>query len=280
MHELRHRYAVVDLVKVVNLPKSSFYYWDSVRERPDKHIGMKERISALFRRHKGRYGYRRIAATLRNEGDTIHQNTVQRLMVQLGLKSAQRVKRYRSFRGEVGRTAPNELNRKFRASKPNEKWVTDITEFKVGDQKLYFSPIKDLFNGEIITFAMGLRPEMELVNGMLKKAIKKLKPNDRPLVHSDQGWHYQMPAYRKLLDDRVLVQSMSRKGNCLDNASMESFFAVLKSECFHTMKFRSIDELKKELIAYVRYYNRDRISLGLDGLSPVQYRLRHAKNEL
>lgn len=198
-------------------------------------------------------------------------------MGQLGLKSIQRVKRYKSFRGEVGRTAPNELNRQFAASRPNEKWVTDITEFKVGDEKLYFSPIKDLFNGEIITYTMGLKPIAELVNGMVKKAIKKLKPNDRPLLHSDQGWQYQMPGYCKLLEDRELVQSMSRKGNCYDNASMESFFAVLKSECFHTMKFRSIDELKEELVAYVKYYNRDRISLALDGLSPVQFRLRHAR---
>jgi transposase InsO family protein len=265
------------MVKVVSLAKSTFYYWDKNRDAPDKHLRVKNRIAQLYSRHKGRYGYRRIAAALQAEGEKIHQNTVQRLMGQLGLKSTQRVKRYKSYRGEIGRTAPNELDRKFSAPNPNEKWVTDITEFKVGDQKLYFSPIKDLFNGEIITYTMSSNQGIELVNSMVKQGLKKLRPKDRPLLHSDQGWQYQMPGYRKLLEDRELVQSMSRKGNCYDNASMESFFAVLKTECFHTTKFRNIDELKEELVAYVRYYNRDRLSLGLDGLSPVQYRLRHAR---
>lgn len=265
------------MIKVVDLAKSSFYYWDKTRDKPDKHVNVKKRIKQIYKRHKGRYGYRRIATELRARGEQIHQNTVQRLMGQLGLKSTQRVKRYKSYRGEIGCTAPNELNRKFRASRPNEKWTTDITEFKVGDKKLFFSPIKDLFNGEIVTFTMGSSPGTDLVNTMVKQGLRKLKSNDRPLLHSDQGWQYQMPGYRKLLEDRGVVQSMSRKGNCYDNASMESFFAVLKSECFHTMKFRSIDELKEELVAYVRYYNRDRISLGLDGLSPVQYRLRHIR---
>lgn len=277
MHELRQKYPVVKLLTVVDLPKSSFYHWDEARQRPDKYAKLKERIKAIYDKHKGRYGYRRIACALQQQGEAIHQNTVQRLMGKLGLKSLQRVKKYKSYRGEVGRTAPNVLQRQFDASQPNERWVTDITEFKVGDQKLYFSPIKDLFNGEIVAYTMGSRPVSELVTDMLKKGLRKLKPNDRPLLHSDQGWQYQMPGYRKMLDNRELVQSMSRKGNCHDNASMESFFAVLKSECFRLGKFRSIDELKKELVQFIRYYNYDRIKLGLGGLSPVQYRLQHAK---
>jgi putative transposase len=276
VHELRRQYPVAVLVKVVDLAKSSFYEWDKARQREDKHGDVKDRIKAIYNHHKGRYGYRRIAYALQQEGAKIHQNTVQRLMTQLGLKSLQRPKKYKSFRGEVGRTAPNELQRQFNASKPNEKWVTDITEFKVGDQKLYFSPIKDLYNGEIVTYTMSTRPMLELVTDMMKKGIRKLKRADKPMLHSDQGWHYQMPGFRKLLDDRDLVQSMSRKGNCHDNASMESFFGVMKSECFHLMKFDTIDQLKQELIAYVKYYNFERISLVLGGLSPVQYRRQHA----
>lgn len=259
------------------LPKSSFYYWDKSRQKPDKHAGIKQLIKTIFDKHKGRYGYRRVARELHNRGEQLHPNTVQRLMQKLDLKSVQRRKKYISYKGEVGIAAPNVLDREFTAEKPNEKWVTDITEFKVGDQKLFFSPVKDLYNGEIIAFAMHTRPVLDLVTSMLKKAMRKLGKYDKPLLHSDQGWHYRMQSYRKILSDRDIVQSMSRKGNCHDNASMESFFAVMKSECFHTRKFNSIDELKKELVAYVRYYNHERICLALDGLSPVQYRLRNIK---
>jgi putative transposase len=204
-----------------------------------------------------------------------HKNTVHSLMRKLGLKSVQRVKKYSSYkRGKVSATATNDLNREFTASKPNEKWVTDITEFKVGGEKLYFSPIKDLFNGEIIAYTMHTRPVFDMVKSMLKKAIRKLGKDEKPLLHSDQGWQYQMQEYRTMLINREIKQSMSRKGNCYDNASMESFFGVLKSECFYTRKFASIAELKKDLVAYLRYYNHDRISLRLDGLSPVEYRHR------
>jgi transposase InsO family protein len=264
------------LLEVVALPKSVFYYWDKARHKPDKQAPVKQLIKTIFDRHKARYGYRRVAQELRHRGQQLHANTVRRLMKGLGLKSAQRQKKYVSYKGSVGETAPNVLNREFKAARPNEKWVTDITEFKVGDEKLYFSPVKDLFNGEIVAYAMNSRPLFDLVESMLKKAIRKLKQEDKPLLHSDQGWHYRMQTYRKLLSDRNIMQSMSRKGNCYDNASMESFFAVLKTECFHTQKFKSIDQLKKELVAYVRYYNHQRISDALDGLSPVQYRLRHS----
>ena len=107
---------------------------------------------------------------------------------------------------------------------------------------------------------------------MLKKALRKLGPDDKPMLHSDQGWQYRMPAYQRILRERGLVQSMSRKGNCLDNAAMESFFAVLKSECFHLNKFASVDALQAELTRYIHYYNHDRIKLKLKGLSPLQYR--------
>lgn len=277
MHELRHKYPVVKLLKVVALAKSSFYYWDEARQKPDKHASTKQLIKTIFERHRARYGYRRVAQELRNGGQQIHANTVRQLMKALDLKSVQRRKKYVSYKGEVGIAAPNLLNREFSAKKPHEKWVTDVTEFKVGDQKLYFSPVKDLFNGEIIAYSVDTRPKFELVTSMLKKAFRKLRPADKPMLHSDQGWHYRMGSYRKILSDREIVQSMSRKGNCHDNASMESFFGVVKSEWFHTQKFTSIEQLKKELAAYVRYYNHERISLVHDGLSPVQYRLRHTK---
>jgi putative transposase len=168
--------------------------------------------------------------------------------------------------------APNVLQRQFHACGPNQKWVTDVTEFQVGGQKLYLSPVLDLYNGEIVAFETAKQPRFELVSSMLRKALAKLRPHERPLLHSDQGWQYHMPAYQRLLQGRALVQSMSRKGNCLDNAAMESFFAVLKSEFFHLEKFSSVDELQAGLKHYIHYYNHDRIKLKLKGLSPVQYR--------
>jgi len=277
VHELREEYPVVKLLAVLELPKSSFYYWDKARQAPNKYERINKRIKEIYEQHRGRYGYRRIACVLQAEGESLHRNTVGRLMGVLGLKSTQRPKRYKSYRGEVGRVAPNEMNRDFTASRPNEKWVTDVTEFKVGNEKLFLSPIKDLYNGEIVAYTMGARPTLDLVSSMMKKALRVLGVNEQPMLHSDQGWQYQMPSYRKMLADRNLVQSMSRKGNCHDNASMESFFAVLKSECFYTNKFTSIDALKKEVTDYIRYYNNDRIRVSLDGLSPVQYRSKHTK---
>lgn len=190
----------------------------------------------------------------------------------LGLKSLVRPKKYRSFKGEVGRAAPNELQRRFAADSANQKWVTDVTEFNVAGEKLYLSPILDLYNGEIVAFETSKRPVFDLVNSMLKKALVKLSPHEKPMLHSDQGWQYRMPAYQRQLRERQLVQSMSRKGNCHDNAAMESFFAVLKSEFFYLNKFDSVDALRDGLADYIHYYNHDRIKLKLKGLSPVQYR--------
>ena len=193
-------------------------------------------------------------------------------MGKLGLKSLVRPKKYRSYKGETGRAAPHILKRQFDATDLNQKWVTDVTEFRISGEKLYLSPVMDLYNGEIIAFETARRPEYALVGSMLKKALKKLKPGERPILHSDQGWQYRMPAYQRALRNKSVVQSMSRKGNCLDNAAMESFFAVLKSEFFHLNKFSNVDELQAGLKKYIRYYNHDRIKMKLKGLSPVQYR--------
>lgn len=193
-------------------------------------------------------------------------------MGELGLKSLVRPKKYRSYKGEVGQAAPNVLQRRFEAKGLNQKWVTDVTEFNVAGEKLYLSPVMDLYNGEIIAYETAKRPVFELVGTMLKKALAQLGANDRPVLHSDQGWQYRMPAYQRALREKQVVQSMSRKGNCLDNASMESFFAILKSEFFYLNKFASVDELQTGLKKYIRYYNHDRIKTKLKGLSPVHYR--------
>ena len=263
---------MTELLKLAGLARSTFYYQLKAASAVDKHQALKQQIRAIFSRHKGRYGYRRIALEIRRVGQLVNHKTVQRLMGQLGLKSLVRPKKYRSYKGEVGQAAPNILKRQFEAEGPNQKWVTDVTEFNVAGEKLYLSPVMDLYNGEIIAFETANRPAFELVGSMLRKALNKLKTSDRPVLHSDQGWQYRMPAYQRALRQKQVVQSMSRKGNCLDNAAMESFFAVLKSEFFYLNRFASVDELQTGLKKYIRYYNHDRIKTKLKGLSPVQYR--------
>lgn len=242
--------------------------------QPDKYHEVKETIKQIFDENKGRYGYRRITLVLRGLGYLLNHKTVLRLMNKLGLKCLVRMKKYRSYRGSVGKTAPNLLERNFQAKKPNEKWVTDVTEFHVHGEKLYMSPILDLYNGEIIAYQLEKRPIYPLVSRMLDKAFKKIKKDDSPLLHSDQGWHYQMTRYQHSLKEHGIIQSMSRKGNCLDNAAMESFFGVLKSELFYIKKFESMEHFILELEEYIYYYNHRRIKAKLKGLSPVQYRIQ------
>jgi len=261
---------------VAGLARSTFYERMKASKAGDKYAQLKTMIKSVFDSHKGRYGYRRITAALWQLGQHVNHKTVQRLMGMMQLKSLVRPKKYKSFKGEVGQAAANELQRQFNAEAPNQKWVTDVTEFNVAGEKLYLSPVLDLYNGEIIAFETSQRPHFELVTSMLDKAFARLGPEDKPMLHSDQGWQYRMTAYRDALKNRGMVQSMSRKGNCHDNAAMESFFGVLKSEYFYLNKFTSVEQLVSGIAEYIRYYNHDRIKLRLNGLSPVQFRTQHS----
>jgi len=240
-------------------------------------MSLKSQITAIFHEHKGRYGYRRIKDELRNKNVTVNHKKVQRLMQELGLKCSVRMKKYRSYKGTVGKIAPNILDRNFQAVKPNEKWVTDITEFKLFGEKLYLSPMLDLFNGEIITYTILSRPVYSLVSNMLDQALERKKDDDNLLIHSDQGWHYQMSQYQQALKKRGITQSMSRKGNCYDNAVIENFFGILKSEFLYTQTFKDTEHFKAELEQYIHYYNHIRIKSKLKGMSPVRYRTHAQK---
>lgn len=297
MQELRHKHKLNNLLAVSNLPRSVFYYHLNKAKEPDKDLDLKEQIKHIYRTHKGRYGYRRICAelnqTLAGQGIVINHKKVQRLMRELGLKSKIRQRKYKAYSSYQGehqdKIKDNVLQRDFKATRPNQKWVTDITEFKVevishGDdgshgktyQKLYLSPIIDLFNGEIVSYAIKERPDYGLVKEMLGDALNKLsqeKTEDKPIVHSDRGWHYQMFHYQQTLKDNGITQSMSRKGNCLDNAPIERLEGTLKEEIFYEdTKFGSIDELKQTIDEYIHYYNYDRIKTKLKGLSPVKFK--------
>ena len=193
-------------------------------------------------------------------------------MQDMNLKSQIRRVKYRSYRGEMGKTAPNILNREFKASRPNQKWATDVTEFKVADRKAYLSPIIDMFNGEIIAYTISDRPDLKMVMDMIRSAKRKIKDTKGIMLHSDQGWHYQHMQYQQTLKKYGITQSMSRKGNCLDNAVMENFFGIMKTELLYLQEFSDMDIFKRELRKYINYYNNDRIKLKLNGKSPVQYR--------
>ncbi len=240
----------------------------------DKYHQLKQVIGQIYHHHHGRYGYRRILLALRHMGHQINHKTVQKLMQQLGLASTVRPKRYRAYKGHVGAVAPNLLDRQFEATAPHQKWVTDITEFNIRGQKLYLSPILDLYNREVIAYTVKERPQIRAVIEMLEQARRQLKTMSRPVLHSDQGWQYQMRVYQQALADHGIRQSMSRKGNCLDNAAIESFFAVLKTELLHKSKFESVEVFKSALHEYIHYYNHERIKQKLKGLSPVQFRLQ------
>ncbi|HHT8378846.1 IS3 family transposase [Citrobacter sp. Cb027] len=275
--ELRLEYALSDLLRAAGMSRSTWYHNMNALKRMDRHAGLKDKIREIYHYHKGRYGYRRITLSLKKQGLLVNHKTVQRLMAELSLRSLIRVKKYRSWKGETGRAAPNILNRNFGASKANEKWVTDVTEFSVQGKKLYLSPVLDLFNREIISYSLSERPVMEMVNTMLHDAFLKLSPEDSTLLHSDRGWQYRMEGYQAKLKAKGMTQSMSRKGNCLDNAVMENFFGTLKSECFYLSQFSSVSELRKAIESYIHYYNNERISLKLKGLSPVEYRTQALK---
>ena len=276
--ELRHKYDLKALLNQANMARSSFYYHQKQYRSSDKYQVIKELIKSIYHKHKGRYGYRRITDELNNKGIIINHKTVLRLMKLLKIKSLIRVKKYKSYKGEQGKIAPNLLKRNFKAEAPNQKWATDITEFNISGKKLYLSPIIDLFNQEIISYELTERPVFNQVAVMLKKAFKKIPNNINLMLHSDQGWQYQMKQYQYLLKEKGIIQSMSRKGNCLDNAIIENFFGTLKSELFYIQKFASVEELKHEIKQYINYYNNDRIKSNLNKMSPIKYRAHYYQN--
>ena len=272
IHELRPYYPLPVLLGVSGMARSTFYYHLRRMKSPAKHEKLKELVSTMFYRHHGRYGYRRITMSLQKEGVKINHKRVRRLMNEMGLVSQIRHKKYSSYKGEVGKIAPNILNRNFDAEKPLQKLVTDVTEFHLFDMKVYLSPIMDLFNREILCYSISFNPNIKMVDEMLEELYRR-KPKKGTILHSDQGILYQTYSFQKSLIKHGIVQSMSRKATCLDNAVIENFFGILKSEMFYGKKFESVEQFIKALKKYITYYNEERIKSKLGGLSPIQYRL-------
>ena len=194
------------------MARSTFYYNLKKSKQPEPYLIEKERIKQIYNQHKGRYGYRRITLQLCNEGYHLNHKTVYKLMGDLKLKAKIRIKKYRSYKGEVGRIAPNIINRDFYCDRPYEKLATDVTEVKINGVKGYLSPIMDMYNGEIIDYTVSQSPDLEMVLSMVNKVFSSIKIGQNTILHSDQGYHYQNPRYRALLNKYGIIQSMSRKG--------------------------------------------------------------------
>ena len=272
VQKLRQRHSLDILLSIAQLPRATFYYHLNRMNSADKYKAVKAEITAIYHENKGRYGYRRITTELHKRNFLLNHKTVQRLMKELGFVCRVRRKKYRSYKGEVGKIAPNMLNRDFRAEKPNQKWVTDVTEFSLFGEKLYLSPILDLCSSDLVSYTISDHPVLSMVTTMLDKAFEKIPDGTGLILHSDQGWQYQHKRYQRMLREKGIRQSMSRKGNCLDNAVIENFFGLLKSELLYLQEFRSMEHFKLELIEYLDYYNNRRIKAKLKGLPPAIHR--------
>ena len=263
------------LLSISQLARATFYYQLKRMGREDKYETAKAEIAKIYHENKGRYGYRRITTELRNREMPLNHKTVRKLMKEQGLICRVRIKKYRSYKGEVGTIAPNLLNRDFKTTNPNQKWVTDVTEFHLFGEKLYLSPILDLHSSDLVSYTISDRPVLNMVISMLDEAFAVIPDGTNLILHSDQGWQYQHKHYQRMLRKKGIRQSMSRKGNCLDNAVMENFFGLLKSELLYLQRFESMEHFRRELVDYLDYYNNRRIKTKLKGMPPALHR-QHA----
>ncbi|WP_458125908.1 IS3 family transposase [Paenibacillus sp. Z3-2] len=262
---------------VLGVSRSGYYAYLK-RKRIDRDAKAKKQVLQAYQRYEGEYGYQQIQLFLwQDQGIWMNHKKVLRLMQALGIQS--RIRRKRRFRGSyiaAVRVAENRLKRDFTVEKPNQKWVTDITQYRVGERWVYLSAIKDLFNNEIVAYEIGERNDNELVLRTLSKAFAKQKDVTGLVVHSDQGFQYTSHAYHDMLPKVGAQISMSRRGNCLDNASIESFFSHLKTEGLYPYHIRTIVEAQSKTEKYFRFYNRKRPQRKLKKLTSVEYRRQFA----
>lgn len=273
---LKAEYGVAALLDRLGLARSTYFYHRSPMRVADKYAEVRRTMAAIFESNHQAYGYRRIKASLKKQQVLISEKVVQRLMKQEGLRAARPTRsRYRSYLGEISPAPENIISRDFHAAAPNEKWLTDISEFQIPAGKVYLSPVIDCFDGMVVSWTIGTSPNAELVNTMLDAAIETVTIGaEKPIVHSDRGGHYRWPGWLSRVAKAGLVQSMSRKACSPDNAACEGFFGRLKTEMFYSRDWRSttVAQFIEALDAYIRWYNEKRIKRSLGYLSPIEYR--------
>lgn len=272
---LKSKYPLPALLKWLELSKSSYYYQEAVKKRPDKYKDIRNRIRQLFCENKQRYGYRRIYGLLKREKLTVSEKVVRQIMREEGLiVICKRRRKYNSYRGEISPSVPNKIERNFHADKPNQKWLTDITEFALPAGKVYLSVLVDCFDGLLPGWTISTTPDSVLVNTMLDQAIAQLPEGDRPMIHSDRGCHYRWPGWIRRMEKAGLERSMSKKGCSPDNAACEGLFGRLKNEMFYCQDWMGvkISEFIDILNNYLLWYNTKRIKTSLGNKSPWEYR--------
>ena len=276
---LKDKYSLPLLLEKLQFSKSSYYYQEKCLRKPDKYLELRKRVREIFYENKERYGYRRIWAILSFGEDAIKisEKVIRRIMKEEGLVAKRpSVKKYSSYKGEITPAVADVVKRNFHADKPNELWLTDITEFAIPVGKIYLSALVDCFDGLLPTWTIGLSPNAELVNTMLDKGIALLKDSEHPIVHTDRGCHYRWPGWIERMEEAGLTRSMSKKGCSPDNSACEGVFGRLKNEMFYGIDWKdvTIDEFIQILNDYLVWYNEDRIKQSLNYLSPTDYRKR------
>ena len=270
------------------MSKPTYMYWQRRLDLPDKDEQIEKKILEI-RKENPNYGYRRITAILKRSGLNINKKKVQRIIKKLNLQVknfSRKSRKYSSYKGTLGKIAENKINRSFKIDKQYTQITTDTTEFKYYEKdekgnyqvkKLYLNPYLDMYNSEILSYEISKHPNLDPILKALDKAIEKTDENKgERIFHSDQGWAYQVSRYTTKLEENGITQSMSRKGNCLDNSPMENFFGILKQEIYYGRKSYSYEELKETIEEYIKYYNEKRIKEKLGYLSPVEYRKKNA----
>lgn len=270
-NEVKDNMTVKELCKVLGLPRSTFYRWINTAQASTSEI--EKTIKKICLHHKLRYGYRRITATLRKIGVCINHKKVLRIMKHYDLLSRVRRKKKIYTTGAEPVVAPHLLNRQFEASAPNEKWFTDVTYLTFGERTLYLSTIMDAFNREIISWVISESPSLQLSIETLKQALRG-RNVEGVILHSDQGSIYTAKQFQMYAKEKGIITSMSRKGNCHDNAVMESFFGHLKSEAFYSQNLTKVSNttVRKTVLEYIHYYNCVRIQEKLNYLPPKEYK--------
>lgn len=287
--ELREKYPLGLLLSIAGLQKSTYSYdVKHLNYKNDKNKNDVELVKNIFFENKGRYGRDRIVIELKKRGHPMNHKKVHKIMIENNLHARPVKKAYSSYKGEIGKTCKNLLLRKdydeekkvfeyircLEAKRPYQILGTDVTQFQISEGKLYLSPIIDFFTREVLAYDISTSPNYAQVRRMLERLEKNHKQSLKgAIIHSDQGYQYQMKAYQERVKSLGMVQSMSRKGNSLDNSPTENFFGRLKTEMFYPKEynFKSLKELKETIEEYIEYYNNERIVSRLQA-TPIEAR--------
>lgn len=275
---LRKKYKLKNLLAIFSMAKSSYCYQRNRCEYLEKYKEERDKIKEIFNENHRSYGYRRIRVNLRNVGISLSEKVIRYLMKVEGLKARHpRARKYSSYVGEITPAVPNLIQRDFHADQPNEKWLTDITEFSIPAGKVYLSPVIDCYDGMPVAWSISTSPSKKLANSMLYKATRTLRDGERPIIHSDRGGHYRWPEWIELTQKNNLIRSMSKKGCSPDNSACEGFFGQVKNEMFYGRCWSgiSIQEFMQKVDTYLHWYREKRIKLGLGGVSPLDFRKIH-----